>query len=139
VINVSGVPITTDPNFYLTLPGGSFLAPSPQLSTFWDCGPAGTFANGYAVQCVSTGLATPCGSLLTFTLATALNLAPDSNGSYFVANVISPNGNYGFIDLGRLNAVTPVVTPLPGTLPLFTTGLAALGLLGWRRKKPKAD
>ncbi|HEY6021470.1 MAG TPA: hypothetical protein VIY48_16680, partial [Candidatus Paceibacterota bacterium] len=26
-------------------------------------------------------------------------------------------------------------TPLPGTLPLFATGLGALGLLGWRRKR----
>jgi hypothetical protein len=26
-------------------------------------------------------------------------------------------------------------TPLPGALPLFATGLAALGLLGWRRKR----
>jgi hypothetical protein len=28
-----------------------------------------------------------------------------------------------------------LVTPLPATLPLFATGLGALGLLGWRRKK----
>ncbi len=27
------------------------------------------------------------------------------------------------------------VTPLPAALPLFTTGLGALGLLGWRRKR----
>jgi hypothetical protein len=27
------------------------------------------------------------------------------------------------------------VTPLPAALPLFVTGLAALGLLGWRRKR----
>ena len=25
--------------------------------------------------------------------------------------------------------------PLPATLPLFATGLGALGLLGWRRKR----
>ena len=29
---------------------------------------------------------------------------------------------------------TPVVIPLPATLPLFATGLSALGLLGWRRR-----
>jgi hypothetical protein len=27
------------------------------------------------------------------------------------------------------------VTPLPGALPLFATGLGAMGLLGWRRKR----
>jgi hypothetical protein len=26
-------------------------------------------------------------------------------------------------------------TPLPVTLPLFASGLGALGLLGWRRKR----
>ena len=31
--------------------------------------------------------------------------------------------------------LTPVVTPLPTTLPLFATGLGALSLLGWRRKR----
>jgi hypothetical protein len=34
-------------------------------------------------------------------------------------------------------AVTPTV-PLPGALPLFATGLGALGLLGWRRKRKLA-
>jgi hypothetical protein len=29
-------------------------------------------------------------------------------------------------------------TPLPATLPLFATGLGALGLLGWRRKRRAA-
>src|SRR5262245_52068115 len=28
-----------------------------------------------------------------------------------------------------------ITTPLPAALPLFATGLAALGLLGWRRKR----
>jgi hypothetical protein len=29
---------------------------------------------------------------------------------------------------------TETATPLPATLPLFATGIGALGLLGWRRK-----
>jgi len=31
--------------------------------------------------------------------------------------------------------VTGVVSPLPAALPLFATGLGAVGLLGWRRKR----
>jgi hypothetical protein len=31
-----------------------------------------------------------------------------------------------------------VVTPLPAAFPLFATGLGALGLLGWRRKRKNA-
>jgi hypothetical protein len=34
---------------------------------------------------------------------------------------------------------TPIdPVPLPAALPLFATGLAGLGLLGWRRKKAAA-
>jgi PEP-CTERM motif len=29
----------------------------------------------------------------------------------------------------------PLNTPLPAALPLFASGLGALGLLGWRRKR----
>ena len=32
-------------------------------------------------------------------------------------------------------APTDGATPLPAALPLFATGLGALGLLGWRRKR----
>ena len=30
---------------------------------------------------------------------------------------------------------TMTTTPLPAALPLFATGIGALGLLGWRRKR----
>jgi hypothetical protein len=33
---------------------------------------------------------------------------------------------------------TPSAVPLPAALPLFASGLGALGLLGWRRKKTAA-
>jgi hypothetical protein len=36
-------------------------------------------------------------------------------------------GNFLVLDVGT--------TPLPATLPLFASGLGALGLLGWRRKR----
>jgi len=32
----------------------------------------------------------------------------------------------------------PAATPLPAALPLFATGLGAMGLLGWRRKRKNA-
>jgi hypothetical protein len=32
-----------------------------------------------------------------------------------------------------INVISP--TPLPAALPLFATGLGAMGLLGWRRKR----
>jgi hypothetical protein len=45
--------------------------------------------------------------------------------------------NYSLIisaGVGNGNAPLPS-TPLPAALPLFATGLGALGLLGWRRKR----
>ncbi len=35
----------------------------------------------------------------------------------------------------NVEIATIATTPLPATLPLFATGLGALGLLGWRRKR----
>jgi hypothetical protein len=55
----------------------------------------------------------------------------------------SPNTLYftdginGEVDglFGAINATTP----LPAALPLFATGIGALGLLGWRRKKNRSS
>jgi hypothetical protein len=40
-----------------------------------------------------------------------------------------------FGQVATLNVPSVTAVPLPATLPLFATGLGALGLLGWRRKK----
>ena len=84
-----------------------------------------------------------------------LILTDITNGSTILANVIVPNslvfvpetisfsgtakfilfqGTFGIDDL-QITPTPPVNTPLPTTLPLFATGLGALGLLGWRRKR----
>jgi hypothetical protein len=43
---------------------------------------------------------------------------------------VGPSQSGQFLDNASVNA-----TPLPAALPLFATGLGALGLLGWRRKR----
>jgi SAM-dependent methyltransferase len=35
-------------------------------------------------------------------------------------------------------ASPPAAAPLPATLPLFASGLGAMGLFGWRRKRKNA-
>lgn len=70
------------------------------------------------------------GNSLDFPIGVALfNLAPgitvDAPDSFVTNNIFAPPGAVG-------------VTPVPAALPLFATGLGALGLLGWRRKKKAA-
>jgi hypothetical protein len=47
----------------------------------------------------------------------------------WTATPSAPDDSFG------INIGTTTVTPLPAALPLFATGLGALGLLGWRRKR----
>jgi len=46
--------------------------------------------------------------------------------------------NIGGVSIAVTNLVFTAETPLPAALPLFATGLGALGLLGWRRKRKAA-
>jgi hypothetical protein len=52
-------------------------------------------------------------------------------GTDIVGGATPPTFNAAF-------SLDGVATPLPGALPLFATGLCALGLLGWRRKRKAA-
>jgi hypothetical protein len=61
-----------------------------------------------------------------------------------VANSTAPAPDNTFVSFGTAVsdgvAITALFhdvsdTPLPAALPLFATGLGALGLLGWRRKR----
>jgi hypothetical protein len=46
--------------------------------------------------------------------------------------------NTGFTNISVKSSLATPTVPLPTALPLFATGLAGLGLLGWRRKRKAA-
>ena len=53
-------------------------------------------------------------------------------------NLLSEDGNQNLGDWTPSGGGGSNPTPLPAALPLFATGLGALGLLGWRRKRKAA-
>ena len=65
-------------------------------------------------------------------LATVL-LPPPGNLFYCA---LAGCGNEYIADAGSVSA--PGATPLPAALPLFATGLGAMGLFAWRRKRKSA-
>ncbi len=66
----------------------------------------------------------------------------NGNPSYSFGNADSPASAYvtdNAIGSSYTNYAFEVTsTPLPAALPLFATGLGAMGLLGWRRKRKNA-
>ena len=62
----------------------------------------------------------------------------NNGGMVNLANSTFLNNSASFGNDIYNNGGTVAVTPLPAALPLFATGLGALGLLGWRRKRKNA-
>jgi len=117
--------------------------------------PSGTFLTNESVEIVYS---TTHGVDLT-----SLDWALPTAGTYWLAAVADPfgdvgttvggfdlnhniSGTFGYQNINsgnhwnHLNQILPEVlivgtTPLPAALPLFASGLGALGLLGWRRKR----
>jgi hypothetical protein len=73
----------------------------------------------------SNGAAADVGPLV---LGATDHTATENADGTFIYVAFATNTYYG------TSAATPS-TPLPAALPLFATGLGALGLLGWRRKR----
>src|SRR5262249_37784703 len=60
--------------------------------------------------------------------------------TFFVLFGDGTQGGTGTLPANVLLSAATAFIPLPGALPLFATGLGALGFLGWRRKrKPVAS
>jgi hypothetical protein len=102
-----------------------------------------SIGNNYRVQGASVECFAVCTLSLTFPTPDAGDLfnypgGPITSGSLlFTDEVCIGLSNCGVVDIpynfvgGSIN----LITPLPAALPLFATGLGALGLLGWRRKR----
>lgn len=76
---------------------------------------------------------TTCTSTLTWQLFTTTFTA--SSASTVLAFL---NGDPSNDTSNGLDNITVNATPLPAALPLFATGLGAMGLFGWRRKRRAA-
>jgi hypothetical protein len=75
---------------------------------------------------------------ILFDPTTGLPASPGTTISFYtVLYYEPPEANFGCTDCsGVANLAT--ATPLPAAAPLFATGLSAMGLFGWRRKRKNA-
>src|SRR6516225_3483808 len=113
----------------------SFNTPENSLSIFWGSPDSYNTLSFYASK---DGTGTPLFSLTGSSLLIQTyghDLVNFQTLDDFFNSVVLSSTWYSF-EFTNLTAYDPpTVTPLPAALPLFATGLGALGLLGWRRKK----
>ena len=73
------------------------------------------------------------GSYDTFSQIIATTIGSSYTLEFNYSGAGTPNGFFA-----DASGASVVATPLPAALPLFATGLGALGLLGWWRKRKAA-
>jgi hypothetical protein len=115
--------IEQDGKFYLApIPGASFPAPG---------------STGY-LTFLQSGLTASSFLLFDFATGTFGSANPDFAGDPILFGVgqVSTFFEGAIVTVGFDNLSFDVAqTPLPAAFPLFATGVAGLGLLGWRRKR----
>ena len=123
-INVTNNPVTNGFTWH-TVPGST--GPDFQVDNVVNTSPSPLYFDTYGILfSISSG-----GSIVG-----GLNIFDGSPTFTGYSDNFSGGGkNVGYLGVGTL---TSVETPLPAALPLFATGLGALGLLGWRRKRKSA-
>jgi hypothetical protein len=112
-------------NGTLLTPTSSFGGASPGTNPVTGSGTV--FVNSTFCPFLTCGYINTANNTVNFFAFTSdYALAPGNNGSTF----LTAND----FEIGiEMQLVNPV--PLPTALPLFATGLGAMGLLGWRRKR----
>ena len=144
---------TCDPAFCPERFGQQLVSPLVAGSTYNITGalhqalrPDLDFPGGYNVY-VGTGLNDPSPLFLVSTGATTNDTAWEPFSVNFIAptgvelEVVSPihplclGIGTAYPGLDAFSVADANAVPVPAALPLFVTGLGALGLLGWRRKR----
>jgi hypothetical protein len=119
------VSVATDPLFTVDLLDNKSAGKGFDSATFQII-ENGTVIENHLFTDLASAQAFFSDNLINLTLLAGLNIIQLS-----FSEKISGGDGFAF----DYAAISPIITPLPTTLPLFATGLAGLGLLGWRRKK----
>ena len=122
------VNVATDPFFTVDLLDNKSLGKGFDSATF-QISENGTVLENHLFTDLASAQAFFSDNPINLTLLAGLNIVQLSFNEK-----ISGGDGFAF----DYATTSSVVTPLPTTLPLFATGLAGLGLLGWRRKKKAA-
>jgi hypothetical protein len=110
-------------------------------------GATGSFTDVYGGGATVTGVGPEASNAISVTPDNEIN--PSGSPSFVDGQGISFATSTGPIDIAFISgayeevshlgigdgAFTLAATPLPAALPLFASGLGALGFLGWRRKR----
>ena len=159
---VSG-PQAYPPGTWITAPGGSnWITPSAGGGTTATDAPVGEYV--YTLHFADPGTDIPIrwssdnGATFSLNGGATLSTVGDNGFSSLVSFVIPAlsfalGDNYFTVTVQNISCdcnnptgllvstpefAAPTATPLPAALPLFATGLGALGVFGWRRKKKAA-